>query len=254
MDFHEQHVDAQCRGGARQMRHKLPLASGPASLPARHLHAVGGVENQGVAQLAHLRQAAEIDHQCIVAEAGAALGQQYVSRTAGFQLAHHVPHVPWREELALLHVDGPARAGGGQQQVRLTAEEGRDLQHVHDLCHGCRLIAFVHVRQHRHANLVLDALQNLEPDVHRVAAEGINGGPVGLVERRLENQRDAQAVADLANAGSHLEGKVFGLDNARAADQRQRAVVANLQGVGNAAPDHGRTPCWNSPGASTLAL
>ena len=44
-----------------------------------------------------------------------------------------VAHVPWSDELAFLHVDGAAGLGGGDEQVGLAAEEGRNLEDGFDV-------------------------------------------------------------------------------------------------------------------------
>ena len=63
-------------------------------------------------------------------------------------LLDDVRHVPRREELALLDVDDLAGRRGRQQQIRLPAQEGRDLQHVDRLCDFGALRGLVHVGQH----------------------------------------------------------------------------------------------------------
>src|SRR6185437_11599673 len=44
-----------------------------------------------------------------------------------------VAHVPGRDELPLLYVDGAAGFGSGDQQIGLAAKERRDLEHGFDI-------------------------------------------------------------------------------------------------------------------------
>ena len=102
--------------------------------PAGQLHAVRGVEDDRVAERAHLRQRAEVDDEVVVAEGRAALGEQ-----------DPAPRRPPRASRPRCAISGGERnwpfltltarpvAGGGHEQVGLAAEERRDLQHVDDL-------------------------------------------------------------------------------------------------------------------------
>ena len=102
---------------------------------AGDLDRVGGVEDdRGV--FAHDGQRAHVDHEVVVAEAGAALGEGDAIVAAFAQFGDGVAHVLRGDELAFLYVDGAAGAGGGDEQVGLAAEEGGDLQDVDDLAGG----------------------------------------------------------------------------------------------------------------------
>ncbi len=81
----------------------------------------------------HDRQCAHVRHQRVVTERRAALGHQHVRVAAAGDLGHDVRHFPRREELALLDVDDLAGRSSSQQQIGLTAQEGRNLQDVHRL-------------------------------------------------------------------------------------------------------------------------
>ncbi len=78
------------------------------ALPARLLHRMGGVEHHRIAGLGHDRQGAHVGDQRVVAEAHAALAQQDVLVAGLGHFLGHVLHVPGRQELALLDVDGAA--------------------------------------------------------------------------------------------------------------------------------------------------
>jgi len=59
-----------------------------------------------------------------------------------------MPHVPWGDELALLDVDGPPAQSRGHHQIRLPAQECRNLQHIHDLGNFAHIRSFMHVGEH----------------------------------------------------------------------------------------------------------
>ena len=158
-----------------RMATNSPLPAGRRPLPSRLLHRVGRVENDRRAGLArHDRQRPHVVDEGVVAEARAALGQQHVARAGGVELGDDVLHVPRREELALLDIDRPAGAGGGDEKIGLAAQEGGDLQSVDGLGDGGALAALVDVGDDRQAELLADLGEDrqrrLEPDAAR-------GGP-----------------------------------------------------------------------------
>src|SRR5215468_11885633 len=193
-----------------------------------------GVKHDGIAKLTHLRQRAEIDHQRIVAKTGATLRQENVFRSPCLQLADRVLDVPRRQKLPLLHVDGATSCRRSQQQVSLAAEKGGDLQHIDHLCHDPSLVTFVNIREHWDTHFVLDALQNFYPHIQFLATKGGNGSTVRLVKGRLKDKGHVKALADRRNPFSHLQGKIFGLNNTGTTNQRERITLANAEGISNA--------------------
>ena len=83
------------------------------------LQRVGAVEDYRTMILLHGLNAAEIDHQILIAEAGAALGEHH-ARVAGLShLLNRVGHGLGRHELPFLDVDGATRLGCRDQQIGL---------------------------------------------------------------------------------------------------------------------------------------
>ena len=184
----------------------------------------------GAPVFAQDRQRSHVGDQRVVAEAGAALGDQHIASARLGQLGDDVLHVPRREKLPLLDVHRPPRARGGDQQVGLAAEERRNLQHVDRLRGGGALLALVHVGQHRQAEALADfgedRQRRREPDpALRPAA-----GPVGLVERGLEHEADVAPLRDLLQRASRPPARARGFRagrgrrSGRAADRRRRTT------------------------------
>src|ERR1700733_15401198 len=121
---------------------------------------MGGVEHDRVAGASHDGQAAHVTDQRVVAEAGAALAQQDVVVAGGGDLGGDGDHVPGGEELAFFDVDRAAGFAGGEQQVGLAAEEGRNLQHVDSLGGDGALFGSVDVGQDRKAGGGADVAEN----------------------------------------------------------------------------------------------
>ena len=57
------------------------------------------------------------------------------------------------------------------------------------------------------------------------ATEGMNGGAVGLVVRRLEHQRDVQPCADVFVVAGATQGKVQILENVHATQKSEGTIV-----------------------------
>src|SRR5205085_561078 len=120
--------------GAREHHgHAAVAASHFATLStAGHLDAMSGVEDDGPAELTHDCQRTHVGDQVVVSERRAALREHDAVSTNRGDLIDHITHVPWRKELALLHVDTTLRAGRSLDQICLTTEERGNLQHVGD--------------------------------------------------------------------------------------------------------------------------
>ena len=57
------------------------------------------------------------------------------------------------------------------------------------------------------------------------AAEGVDGGAVGLVVAGFEDVRDAEVGGDALDGVGHAAGVRLGLDDAGAGDEEQRAAT-----------------------------
>ncbi len=73
-----------------------------------------------------------IDDEILVAEAGAAFGENNFLIAGRGDFFGSVADVPGREELAFFEIDDAAGFAGGFEQIGLAAEEGRDLKDVAD--------------------------------------------------------------------------------------------------------------------------
>src|SRR5262245_27165923 len=175
------------------------------------------------------RQRPHVGDERIVAEGGAALGHQYVGVAGAGDLGDHVRHVPGRQELALLDVDGAAGGGRGHQEIGLPAQEGGNLQDVHYLRHRCALLRVVHVGEDRHPEFLADLGEDRQRPFEPDAARALGAGAVGLVERGLVDELDADPAGDLLERRGHVDGVVAAFERARPGDQRQRQRVAEAR-------------------------
>ena len=90
-------------------------------------------------------------------------------------------HVPRREELALFHIDRGTGRRGGEEQVRLPAQESRNLQHVDHFGGRRALFREMYIAQHRTAERVLYGFEDPQPLFHTHAPRRVRRGAVGLV-------------------------------------------------------------------------
>ena len=130
MHFDEQRVDPHRHRRARQRLDELRLAAAcvPAAPGSWTLCVASKTTGQPNSRM--IAKAAHVHHQIVVAERRAALGQQDLRIAGGRDLVRGVPDILRRDELALLDIDDPARPPGLDQQIRLAAEERRNLQNV----------------------------------------------------------------------------------------------------------------------------
>src|SRR5512139_191907 len=149
-------------------------------------------------------------------------------RVAGAgDLLDRVTHVVRREKLSLLEIDRPAGPGGGDDEVSLTTEERRNLQHVRDLGGALSLPRLVDVGQDGHADLALDLGQHAEPFLQAWTAKRPGRGAIGLVERRLEDEGNAGPTGDVPQSRAEGQRVRLALDDARAGDQHERAATTD---------------------------
>jgi hypothetical protein len=191
---------------------------------------VRGVEDHGTAGVAHDRQRAHVGHEVVVAEGSAALAHHDVVGAARLaRLVHHVLHVGGREELALLDVHRLAGACDGMDEVRLAAEEGWRLQHVHVLGHLRHFFLGVNVGQHRDAECVPYLGEDLETLFHAGAAEAFPRAAVRLVIRGLEDEGDAQLARHLLQLAGHVHLQLLALDDAGARNEEEGLVEPGIE-------------------------
>src|SRR5579859_1077383 len=106
----------------------------------------------------HNGQRAHVYNQVVVPEGTTALGEKHVAIPRLADLLDGMTHVPRRDELALLDVDGLGVPGCRNQQIRLAAEESRNLDDISNFCHQWHVDSFMHVSQHRDPGYVFYAL------------------------------------------------------------------------------------------------
>ena len=151
---------------------------------------------------------------------------------AACELADDVPHVARGEELCFLDVDGPAGAGGGDQQIGLPGKKGRNLQQVADLAAGGGLMRLVNVGGDRQPGFAFHAGEDFQAGVQTRPAIRLQTGAVGFVERGFEHQLDRQGGRRSApTARRSAERQVGRLQNAGAGDDQQRLAGSTAIGA-----------------------
>ena len=148
---------------------------------------MGGVEDDGDAELAHDDQAAHIDNQVAVAEGGAAFRKNDPVIAGRADLFDRVLHVLRGHELAFFYVDRFAGAAGFDKQVGLAAEEGGDLKDVGDFGGGSGLIGSVDVGEDFEVGGLLNGGQDAQTFFQAGAAVGGDAGAVGFIERSFKD-------------------------------------------------------------------
>jgi len=180
---------------------------------------------------AHDRQRTHVGHEIVVAEGDSALahhdGVGAVVRL--FRLVYDVLHVARRQKLTLLDVHRLARCRHGMDEVGLPTQEGGGLQHVDHRGDCGDFLNGVDVGEHRHAELLPDVGENLQPLVHAGSTKRLARAAVGLIVGRLVDEGDAQLRADLLERAGGVERHVARLDYARPGNQEKWLVETDLK-------------------------
>src|ERR1043166_7860617 len=147
MDLEEPAVDPGSDARLRQRFDVLRQTGGDAVAAAGQLQRMRHVEHGGDAESAQDRKRSHVDDQIVIAERGAALGDEHAGVAGAGHLRDRVLHVDRREELRLLEIDRRARPCRRDEQVGLPREKRRNLQHIGDFGRGRRVRRLVDVRQ-----------------------------------------------------------------------------------------------------------
>ena len=109
---------------------------------------------------------------------------------------------------------------------RALADAGIDLKQVDHARHGLGLVGNVEVGGQQYAGLGLDAREHAQSLVQARAPCGVDGRAIGLVERRLEDERQPGPPRDLNERVRHAQRVRFALEHVRPRDQQQRLAAA----------------------------
>mmetsp|Transcript_711 Transcript_711/g.1838 ORF Transcript_711/g.1838 Transcript_711/m.1838 type:complete len:201 (-) Transcript_711:94-696(-) len=110
-----------------------------------------------------------------------------------------VDHDCWRRKLALFHEHHTMRARSLREQVCLSTQECRNLQHIRNLCRPQHRLLVVHVSEHWQPRVGFNSLQCAQSCLDPSAAVRSRRGAVRLVKRRLEHHRELH----LRSGGAH---------------------------------------------------
>ncbi len=113
-----------------------------------------------VRHLLHHVEAQHIHNQVVVTKVGTAIAEDHLVVAAFGKLIDNVTHLAWADELRFFDVDHRAGFRHRFNQIGLTGQEGRQLDHVHHVSHGLRLAGFMHIGDHLHTEGRFDVLEN----------------------------------------------------------------------------------------------
>jgi len=228
VDLEEDSVDAGCYCGAGEDGDELGLAAGDTVGGGGRLDRVGAVEDYG-GELAHDGQGAHVDDEVVVTKAGTALAEADAFVAGVTDFGDGVLHVWWCDELAFFDVDGATCFGGGDEEIRLAAEEGRDLHDEFRVADGVRqagaVFGGVDVGEDWQAGVFGDRSEDSCTFNQARSAEAADAGAVGLVITRFENIWNIQVGGDALDGLSERAGVAFAFEDARASDEEELALA-----------------------------
>ena len=154
----------------------------------------------GAVEFHHVRDPDEVVDESVVSKEGAPFGEHEVIASRFGCFADRSSHLAWGEELTFFDVHPAAlcRRGlcGCDDQIRLSAEESRDLDQVHDLRDRLGLFRGVDVGGGGDPEFLFDRLEMFESLLDPDAPLGVDGGAVCFVEARFEDVGEPERLAD----------------------------------------------------------
>src|SRR5205814_5797173 len=125
----------------------------------------------------------------------------------------------------LLYIDSPSCGPRGFEQVRLSAEKRRYLEHVGNLGDGRALVRQMDVGEDAEAGRLLHALEGAQSVVESGTASRLGVRAIRLVETRLVHDATRHFVGELRECIRYpqVEGVVF--ENAGTGYDEQRIVL-----------------------------
>jgi len=221
MRLDEQSIRTHGERRAGEHGSELALAAGFVAAAAGLLHGMRSVKHHRKAVGFHRGNGPHVGYEIIVAEGGAALGQENFLGASQPGFFRHASHFGGREELTFLEIDDFAGGNGGFDQIGLAAEERGNLQDIHDFAGKQRLLFGVHIGQHGHVELLADLDERLQATRDARAAKRFAGRAIGFVEASFEDKKDVQFATGFDEGRRDLAAKFFVLDHARAGDEKQ---------------------------------
>ena len=181
----------QCHRG-----HETTVAGGFSITSTRSLNAVGAVHDHRRHDVEHIGNVAEIDHEVVVAEGIAAFREPNLLRAGVASLFDRVAHVATAQKLCFFDVHRASCPRRRHEQIGLTAEERRNLQHIAHFGDGRSLPRLVDVGEDAQTVLRLHLGEHFQSAFQSRTAKRADARAVGLVERCLEDDVGAERSVD----------------------------------------------------------
>src|SRR5664279_3714494 len=228
VDLQEYAVHARCNRRPRQQGNEFGLTSTLLSALVairnpgrRQLDGMRGVEHHW-RELSHDRQRPHVDHEIVVAERGATLGHKDLLTPGFLDFLHRMPHVPWRNKLSLLDVDGASALRRSYQKIGLAAKKRWNLKNVDRFGHTRNVPYLMHVGQHRDPKFAAYLAEYLKAQFQPWPPEAADRGAVGLVVGSLENVWQLLVARNGGNRLGHPQRVPFIFDHAGSGHEEQR--------------------------------
>ena len=225
----EETVDTSGDPGAGERFDKFRLTATGVALSTRELNGVSDIVNDGIAELGEDGEGAHVDDEIVVAEAGAAFGENDLGIAGGSDFFGDVAHIPGREELRLFDVDDATGFGSGEKEIGLASQKGGDLQDVRDFGDGGGLGSVVDVGEDGEVQVRLDFAEDAQTLGKSWPAKGFHGRTVGFVVGGLKDVRHAGVRGNFGDTFSHRARVRFGFNDARAGNKKERIASAEAQ-------------------------
>ena len=173
----------------------------------------------------HDGERAEVDDECVVAEARSALGEEDAIVSGGANLLDWMRHVPRRDELTLLDVDRSTGFAGSNEKVCLAAKEGWNLEDIDSFRNGFAVRRFVHIGENGKTGFARETAKNARAFDKPWTAETMDAGAIGLVVAGLEDEGNMEIGSDALQRVCHEADVRFTFDDTRTGDEEEASIA-----------------------------
>src|SRR5690606_10419958 len=139
MGFNKESVNTGSGSRTCQKRREFALATRRTALASGLLYRMRYIKNDR-RELTHDRQRTHVDYKCMVTKTGPAFGEKHIVIAFFTHFINSIFHVFRSHKLPFLNLNRFSGTGSRLQQIRLAAQERRNLKYVNHFCYFCALI------------------------------------------------------------------------------------------------------------------
>ena len=164
MRLQEQARQTHGHPGTSQIQHLGAPPSGGLATGITALKRMSDIEDDWeiITTRLHHAEAEHVDHQIVVTEIGASLTKQKPLIPALAKFVYDIFHLVGAQKLGFLNIDYPASSCHRLYKIRLTSQEGGQLDYISNLSGNSSLFWAVDISDNRETTLIFHRLEDAQ--------------------------------------------------------------------------------------------